>query len=1140
MQKLLLSLTVIFAIAIASPAGADEHGYGSGFLKEVQETFYQNGQLSAGKVEKYKQLIEQAQSENRQNLINYYIHVGEKSPSDAQKKADNTSLSTAYARLNQMLEQLKKAKSEEAFSLAGAALRLGYAVRSEGRWMDYNEIAGYAKGLFKRYEIKRRNATQEEASNLWNTAESRHYTPAELTQLKEAGHDLSLLNPLATGAYWNNSDIQQQRMAHTYQASSTLYGGNTFVFPEDGATVDFDEVKRSQSRPKFSVKWKHNGQKLKFKLKFLSETHSEVTAATLLSALGFNTDPSMRVNNIKVRFKKGEKEIFHRDLESYFSFWEMQQAVIEEGTDEEGEYFVLKEALLEARSDELVRVGAWSYTKSGHPDAREVRALPVFMAWIANNDMKESEQNKLVLNMNAPLADLNFVSSDLGWAFGSFLMPETPSWFKWNVIKDERRDSVSFNYVTWRYSNLFQYTTWDDARWMIRQIAQLSAAQIRKAVVAGQWESKTEKILIEKLIARRNQLVRVFELANEYDELSVDFTVAPSDAEIEAINLSSSEPGNSRLLDLVKSMSQPMFEYIGPSLMRIHTGVINAALDRAVQPVTEIRFTGDDLAGLGVPFAAGLIVKIHRSIVRNEQPRNMGERFLVHDQIVLGWTLGADIIGADASLTYYRSFNLVHPVRRQSEGVFSVSYIPTLLMPYSPGLFKLPNKHSILIEDYVEGRGTLKVSGYTPVTLEAGASLARVYLKRTLISDRADKRIYVLLDNSHYTELSAHVAAALQIAFVKLKFPFFQGALRKGTIDREVWSIPADAPEAKLRARSALNIIALTMRTDVLQGMAQRTKIDADFTTRKWGFNLFNLVRTLDSRSKYNIDETDSKSPHHVDSKYQIENISETLWQAPILDINERDTVKTFFVGIREPSGELKDKIVGLNLIHWDSATSSRELRDDSVVLAQKASGDPNFIVFSPELQTNKDQWGAVLTMIDVLLYESGIERLLSVSETDWWDTFTHTTRIRPTQGRSSELTAVEKQLVDHFRSFLAKLGKARRSANDRDQVAAMTLAFDELAVKTSLSAGLKGDLIGVVLSKLTEDDYFISAKISSPIYKQNIFPIEKPLVNRRGTLKYKDARLHDFTLNTISVIYNFFDSVIPIGSTVPSMDYEY
>lgn len=1140
MQKIISRILVTLTLCIGFITAAFGNGFGPVFETEIKSSFFEGTEVSREKIKNFMDNIKKAQEENKQNLINYYIHVGGKEPSEAEKKSISTSLHLAYERLLQVVDQLGSARGERAMHLAGAALRLGYAVRSEGRWMDYEEIAGYAKGIFKRYEIKRRNPDQAEASNLWNAAESRYYTQTELKQLKATGHDISLLNPLATGAYWNNTDIPQQNMGRTYQTASALYQGKSFVFPEDGSTVEFDEVKRSQSRPKFSVKWKHNGTKLKFKLKFLSETHSEVTASTLLAALGFNTDPSMRVNNIKVRFKKGEKEIFHRDMESYYSFWEMQQAVVEEGQDEEGDYFVLKEALLESRSDDLIRVGAWSYTKTGHPDSREVRALPVFMAWIANNDMKESEQNKTVLNTNASADELSFVASDLGWAFGSFLMPETVSWFKWNAIKDERQDSVSFNYVTWRYSNMFQYTTWDDARWMIRQIAQLSATQIRKAVYAGQWDAKVEKILIEKLIARRNQLVRVFGLSNEFKELSVDFSVAPSDAEIE---LSSGDTGgndNKRLLDLVTRMSQPVFEYIGPSLMRIHTGVINAALDRAVQPITEIRFTGEDLAGLGVPFAAGLIVRIHRTIARNEQPRNMDERFLVHDQMVLGWTLGTDLVGADASLTYYRSFNLVYPVRRQSQGVFNASYLPSLLMPYSPGLFKLPNKHSILIEDYVEGRGTLKVSGYSPVTLEAGASLARVYLKRTLISDRADKKIDVLLDDSHYTELSAHVSAALKIAFLKLKFPFFQGAVRGGKIERELWSIPADAPDARFRARSALNLIAISMRTDILQGMAKRTQISADFATRKWGFNLFNLVRTLDSRNKYNIDETDNDAPQTVTHKYQIENISETLWQAPILDINERDTVKTFFMGIREPSGELKDQIVGLNLRHWDSVTSSRELREDSVTLAQKASGDPNFIIFSPELHTNKDQWGAVVTMIDVLLYESGIEQLLSVSDADWWETFTQTTKIRPTLGRSRELTAVESQLVNHFKSFLSQLNKARRSNRDTDRVTAMTFALDELAVKTSLTSGLKGDLIGIVLSKLRETDYFISAKITFPIYKQNIFPTGKPLINRRGTLKYKDVRLHDFTLNTISVIYNFFDSVIPIGSTVPSMEYEY
>lgn len=1119
-------------------------GFGPVFLKEIETTFFHQGRISIEKVDTFIENIKQAQNENTKNLINYYVQVGGKSQSEAEKKALNTSLNTAYVRLTQMAEKLRQADGDDARQLAGLALRLGYAVRSEGRWMDYDEIAGYAKGVFKRYEIKRRNLQQAEASNLWNPAASKFYSLTELTDLKAAGHDLSRLDPVSNGAYWTDTDVSQQSMSKTYLNQSTLYQDSHFLFPTDGSTVEFDDVKRSQSRPKFSVKWKNNGEKLKFKLKFLSETHSEVTAATLLSALGFNTDPSRRINNVKIRFKPGEKEIFHRDMESYYSFWEMQQAVVEEGRDEEGEYFVLKEALLEARSEDLIRVGAWSYTKTGHPEAREVRALPVFMAWIANNDMKESGQNKTIFNTQSALDELSYVSGDLGWSFGSFLMPETVPWFKWNVIKSERSDSVSFNYITWHYSNMFQHTTWDDARWMVRRIAQLSAEQIRRAVVAGQWEGKAEKILIEKLIARRNQLVRVFELSNEFRELAVDFSVAPADTEELPVGngggTSGSGDKNKRLLDLVQMMSQPMFEYLGPSLMRIHTGVINAALDQAVKPITEIRFTGDDLAGLGVPFAAGLIVRIHRSIVRNEQPRNMGERFLVHDQMLLGWTLGTDLVGADASVTYYRSFNLVHPVRRQSEGVFSVAYLPTLLMPYNPGLFKLPNKHSLLIEDYVEGRGTLKVSGYTPVTLEASASLARVYLKRTLISDRADKKVDILLDNSHYTELSAQVSAALKVAFLKIKFPFFQGALRTGKIERELWSIPTDAPEAKYRARSALGLVAVTMRTDVLQGIAHRNTIDANFVTRKWGFNLFNMIRTLDSRSKYTIDESNSETPKTVVHKYQIENVSETLWQAPILDLNERDTIKTFFVGIREPSGELRDQIVGMNLRHWDSATTSRELRDDSVVLAQKASGDPNFIIFSPELHTNKDQWGAVVTFIDVLLYKSGIEQLLNVSEKEWWETFTFFTRIHPSLGRTNDQTAVESQLTRHFKAFLGLLNKARRSARETDKVAAMTAALGELAVKTSLSAGLKGDLIGIVLSKLTEDDYFISAKISSPIYKQNIFPIEKPLVNRRGTLKYKDTRLHDFTLNTISVIYNFFDSVIPVGSTVPSLDYEY
>jgi hypothetical protein len=1145
-MKYFLLLSILLGFLLAPSVFAAE-GIGPLLKSEIEATFLENGQVSPAKVERFKLNVDTAEAEIRKSLVDYYVNVGNKTRDEAERKASSTSIAKSYDRLQDITSALLQSNGNEIYTWGAAALHLGYAVRSEGRWMDYEEIAGYAKGVFKRYQVKRRNMAQSEASNLWNVADSRFYNQSELMELKGRGVDLSTLNPIGDGAYWTNIDVASEKLVNTYQTASPLYRNSNFVFPQDGSTLQFDEVKRSQSRPKFDVTWQVDGKKKKFKLKFLSETNSEVTAATLLSALGFNTDPSKRIKNVTIRFKDGEKSIFHRDMESYYSFWEMQAAVVADGRDDKGDYMILREALLEARSEDLVRVGAWSYTRNGHPETREVRALPVFMAWIANNDMKESGQNKAVFEQGSSAKNMFFVSGDLGWSFGSFLMPETVSWFKWNVIKDVREDSVSFNYLTWHYSDLFQFTTWDDARWMIRQIARLSREQIRAAVVAGQWDSIVENVLVEKLVARRNQLVKVFELDREFSPLNVNENVAPADPSAEmdwqtSGGLAGGNAPNShqRLLDIVQSMSRPVFDYLGPSLMRIHTGLINAALDKAVQPITEIRMTGDDLAGLGLPFAAGVILRLHRTIVRNEEPRSMDERFLVHDQMVIGWTLGAEISGVGSSITYYRSFNLVYPVRKQSEGVFKAAYLPALLMPYAPGQFRLPNKHSLLIEDYVEGRGSISVSGQAPVDLEAGVSLSRVYLKRTLVSDRADGKVDILLDNSHYTDLSAKVAGVLRVAFVKLNFPFFDGTLRKGSIDRELWTLPTNNLESRVRAREALQLVATAMRTDTLPQVASRKQIDADYVMRRWGFNLFSLVTSLDVRTTADVDESDGNSDAGIVRKFQIENISESLWKYPVLDIQERDTVKSFFMGIKNDSEGLEDTVVGLNIRSWDSATTSQELRQDYVQLAQKAAADSSFIIFTPELHTNKDQWGAVVTMIDVLLYQNAVDKLIAVSDETWWKEFTRMTKIVHKLGRDGMTTATENALISSFNKFLAQLEQARHARDARSRARFLTQALSSTAVTVSLTSGIKGDLIGVVLSQLTEDSYFLSAKISSPIYKQNIFPQEKPLVNRRGTLKYKDARLHDFSLNTVSVIYNFFDSVIPEGGIVPSIEYTY
>jgi hypothetical protein len=100
--------------------------------------------------------------------------------------------------------------------------------------------------------------------------------------------------------------------------------------------------------------------------------------------------------------------------------------------------------------------------------------------------------------------------------------------------------------------------------------------------------------------------------------------------------------------------------------------------------------------------------------------------------------------------------------------------------------------------------------------------------------------------------------------------------------------------------------------------------------------------------------------------------------------------------------------------------------------------------------------------------------------------------------------------------------------------------AIQTAAVTTSMTSAVKGDLIGIIRRAVGDEDIFISAKIGAPIYAENILPEGKPLVNRIGVLKYRDPKLHNFSMGGVSDIFNFFDSIIPEDGQAPSTDYPY
>ena len=431
----LLKLFIFFTVFSVSGQNSFGKTGMSKFHSEIEETFFENSKLSKRKIENYLADVKEAQEDNYKLLYNYYKIVGEHSDTKAAKKASKKSSSVAYSRLVEVLELLKNAQNkQEAYEIAASALDIGFSLRTEGRDELYEHEFDSVRGIIRPYKVNKKNMKDPEAFNLLNPSTGKTYTQNELQKMKKKGFDISTLNPKSDGQLWTDHNIEAYKVNQTYLPSSNLYKSSDIKFPSDYAEVKFDEIKRSQNRPKFSVTKKIDGVKRKYKVKMELEVHGEPTAAALYSALGFNTDASKYVKGLKVRFKDGEKRQFLKDFKQYFQMFEFRRSVKEEGRDAKGDYVILKGALLEARDDSIVRVGPWGWSSNGNPSKREIRAISLLNVWVGNYDLKESAQNRILLRKGDNPENRYYVSSDLGWVFGSFTEPERPGRWSWNPL----------------------------------------------------------------------------------------------------------------------------------------------------------------------------------------------------------------------------------------------------------------------------------------------------------------------------------------------------------------------------------------------------------------------------------------------------------------------------------------------------------------------------------------------------------------------------------------------------------------------------------------------------------------------------------------------------------------------------------
>ena len=318
----------------------------------------------------------------------------------------------------------------------------------------------------------------------------------------------------------------------------------------------------------------------RIKVKF-AEVHSEPFIGRVFHALGYNVDPSDYAPRLRIRYDRRfftefnsrrpiEMKIgmlfiplytFHFE-ESYDPFAYIDHAVLKgERTvsasdlkrrllrdperkhaesdpenfrtevESEIEYLVTVEVNVQVEGNSAKSIGPWDFDRMGRQHLRELRGAGVLAAWVGWWDSR-FENTRVRLVKTSGDAELKHFFTDLGSGMGKsggtfHHSSEEPNDFPWSFTRG--RAMRQNGKTAWRFeitdfepiteTKAFKEITFDDARWMARLIAQLSKEQIVSALIASGFDSAKVRIYTEKLLARRDQLIRDTRLDGEFSLL---------------------------------------------------------------------------------------------------------------------------------------------------------------------------------------------------------------------------------------------------------------------------------------------------------------------------------------------------------------------------------------------------------------------------------------------------------------------------------------------------------------------------------------------------------------------------------------------------------------------------------------------
>ena len=1121
----LLILTTSFASDVI-PVGPQ--------LKEkLDRLFFNTNNLELLKVQSFETQIQERIKELTDIIVSYEVNKKGKTLEKALEKASEED---TIVNLNLILKTLEQLRAEpntlKQYKIAEKIIDIDNGVRVEITPVNENtHLLERITEFFKPYKIyKKANPRYGEAANLINPETGRFFSQDELERLISQGFDISKLDPPAkNGVIELLDDISKIDVKKKYeQGDNDLHRGLDITWPATNVGT-LKKIRKTQSRPKVIFKaLDTNGVEKEWKLKMQMEIHSEPTAASLASTLGLYTDVSKFVDEFKIYLDDMDYDEFVVEYASYFEFEALHDLIASRGTDENGEYIIFKEGLLEARFDDkdINRIGPFYPTQKR--GKRETRAWQIFNLWINNTDIKAGENNKLAAReIDGELRLFGF-QHDLGFGFG-YLQREKPTNFSWNLVSAYGDQKIIFNFRSLIPNEGWEHVTYNDGRWFTRKIAQMTREQITAAVELGNWPNQSpynyEALLVEKLIARRNQMVKVFGLLGETlpNGQKIELMEFSREVEKDAIETTEKIPGET--VDFREEINQ----YFVSSPLETLNDIVASSANAIVSGISKISlgpvWYGIDDYGI----VAEVLTDFNREVVANPTPKGEDDLYIVRENWALGVRLGkgfgtgVELIGDTA---YVKSYSLIYPVTPPEEAKKRSKFMPDFKMPYRVLKQGLPKKHIFITENFIEGRGRVKLGSGVMLTPGLENSRSKIVTGRTILVHDMDGSVSLIEDRVNATQKEMEVF--LELGLIKLRQ--LESFKQDGKIKRYITKL--DGKTEDIEMQRAIDSAVFNHDFSLLTNYPHQREIKSDYIEKSSNLSLLGFVSW---EKNFRVDDLEifsfDKKGDLLSLDYQLNAtlLKQAGWSWLLngetkyknLKLNSTYNVET---------NEMINPYIEINIGSHDLNTVSNEISESYLPFFNGVAGKKDFFKFTPEMHAYNNRWGEIEFLLTQRYHSEAIEKILTMNLDDFkysladafgishakidrqwaWNTSSKFKQERMQRPEILRLTFFGKtyemdRIIKKADRFFDKVQNAKQERSRKDKVEELLRAMESIIPRKS---DFYSPVYLYVLNKFVGiENYLITAQMIIPeaLELENKLPAEMKPYFQQGTKREKD-----------------------------------